>query len=131
MRDRPGNVSASVLDILLDGTGPDQLVVCPLLLAEVDDVLRRPKIRRYVAADEVAPILMAIVAAASMISDPSPPVPRHTADPDSDYLVAVALRDELLIVSGDSGVLRPWGQAPAYRVMSPRDYWDSCQVETG
>lgn len=125
MRDRPGNLSAKVLDMLLARTGQDELVVCPQLLSEVDDVPRRPKIRRYVSVDEVSEILAMIVAASMIVPDPAPPIPHHTSDQDDDYLVAVALRDGFLIVTGDADILRPRNEPPPYPVMTPREYWDS------
>jgi uncharacterized protein len=78
-----------------------ELVACPMFLDELDEVLRRDRFRRVIAPDEVDARLSPLRTGATVVEDPAdnPPV---TADPDDDYLVALARREQAdALVSGD------------------------------
>ena len=66
------------------------LVVCPQLLAEVRDVLQRPRPRRFISESEANEFVDLIAAVADVRTDPEPVAGLVPADPDDDYLVALA-----------------------------------------
>ena len=66
------------------------LVVSPELVAELENVLERPKIRRYVAAEDAA-VLVDAVKARSVLLDPLAEIPPFTRDPKDDKFVACGL----------------------------------------
>ncbi len=71
-----------------------EVVVCPLLLAELERVLARPKFRRYIDARVVGEYVARIKRHATAAIDPTD-VPPLTRDPDDDYLVALASREQV------------------------------------
>jgi putative PIN family toxin of toxin-antitoxin system len=79
------------------------LVVSEHLLEEVRDVLGRPKMQAYFPASAIAEHTARVRAAAFMVlGHYAGEVPSHTADPDDDYLVELALAtDAEVLVSGD------------------------------
>jgi putative PIN family toxin of toxin-antitoxin system len=97
-----------------------QLVVSPLLLAELERVIRRPKFRRSIREAEITGLLSALAEDAELVADP-PSQPGLTADPDDDYLVALARTTGAdYIVSGDVHLLEL--QDPRPPVLPPRAF---------
>ena len=90
--------------------GQVELVVCPELLAELADVLTRPKLRRRVGPQEAESFIRLLRAQAELRADPEQ-VTRVTADPRDDYIIALARATRAdLTVSGDAhltGLTRP------------------------
>jgi uncharacterized protein len=79
-----------------------ELIVCPLLLDELEDVLRRGRFRRFLDLDDVEVLMAQLHTAAVVVTDPEEIEP-VTADPRDDYLVALAQREQVdALVSGDS-----------------------------
>lgn len=79
-----------------------EVVASPVLLAELDEVWRRPKFRRFITLDEVDELLheMAVLCRVEPDPDPGDAVLR---DRDDDYLVFLAQANEVeCIVSGDA-----------------------------
>ncbi|MGH9185779.1 MAG: putative toxin-antitoxin system toxin component, PIN family [Acidimicrobiales bacterium] len=66
-----------------------EIVVCPRLLAELEDVLRRPAFRRYFSEDEAVEFVAALSGSSHKAPDPTDVEP-ISRDPDDDYLVALA-----------------------------------------
>lgn len=95
-----------------------ELLVSERLLGEVKDVLWRPKMRRYLPERAVSTYLERLREAATVVEDPTAGFSGATADPDDDYLVALAaapkgLAEDLpdsgaasYLVSGDRHLLR-------------------------
>lgn len=89
------------------------LVICPLLVEEVENVLTtRPRLRRWIDIDlarEYVDILRTFDGIASD-PEPGPPITRDAGD---DYIVALA-REQMadLIVSGDKDLLQWSEQRP-------------------
>lgn len=82
--------------------GQIELIVSPELLTELRTVLERPKFRRYLSLDEVERFVGHIRAEAELRADPTE-VSRVVADPDDDYLVALARATRAdVLVSGDA-----------------------------
>lgn len=96
----PDAPSVRILDAGL--TGRVELVVSPALLAEIESVLTRPRLRRYVSAEEVERFLVELAGAVALERDPLPPHPSVCRDPDDDYLVALSRSTASdYLVSGD------------------------------
>jgi putative PIN family toxin of toxin-antitoxin system len=89
-----------------------EVVICPALLAEVEDVLGRPRIQKRVEP-ELAQLYMATVRRiADVVADPTSVV-AETRDPNDDYLVALAREHGVdWIVTGDKDLLEWEDQMP-------------------
>jgi putative PIN family toxin of toxin-antitoxin system len=95
-----------------------ELIVSPLLLEELEAVLLRRKFRRYFTVEEVQDYLAFIGRHGTLVPDPHGPPPFHSADPDDDYLIALAYTEKAMLVSGDSDLLDLTGGAP---ICAPAD----------
>jgi len=114
----PGGPSAALLLELR--AGAFELVVSPALLAELREVLARPKFRPYVTAAEVAAYLDLIEHAATMHEDPPASGEKLSADPDDEYLIDLARAAAVdALVSGDSHLLDLRGALP---VTTPAEF---------
>jgi putative PIN family toxin of toxin-antitoxin system len=116
----PSGVCAQLLSRLLESSL--EIVASPLLLGEVERVLRRPRF------DLLAPALrVSYVEYLRRITriEEDPPAggsPLVAADPSDDYLVRLTLAgDRRLLVSGDRHLIDLAGQYP---IVSPRDLLD-------
>src|SRR5262249_546788 len=87
------------------------LIVSSLLLEELGEVLAREKFRRYVDLDTVRRYLDLLSRIALVVPDPPHPPPLRSADPDDDYLIALAHDQSAVLISGDSGLLDVSGGA--------------------
>lgn len=103
-------------------SGRYRTIVCPGLLEELDDVLRRPKLRRWFTTDDAAEFLADLIGLAETYPDTSDPPP-ICRDPDDDYLLALAVQAHAdLLVSGDHDLLSlGW---PPVEIISPRAFLD-------
>ena len=99
------------------------LIVCPMLLAEVGRALAYPKVRRYVGETEARRFLAALERGALILSDPEE-IPSVSRDPNDDYLMALA-RDTgaHTLVSGDADLTTLADPIP--RVLSPRQFLEA------
>jgi uncharacterized protein len=114
----PRGACAQVLLGWVDGKC--DLIVSPLLLAELERVLRRPKFANSISAAEIDGLLDALREDATLHGDPSTE-PGLTRDPKDDYLVALALASEAdWIVSGDADLLEL--ETLDVPVLSPRGF---------
>jgi putative PIN family toxin of toxin-antitoxin system len=93
--------------------GEVELVVSAALLAELERALAYPKLRRRVSAEEAAELVSLLRASARQAPDPESP-PRRSADPQDDYLLALAEHERAVLVSGDQDLLALAGQLPVY-----------------
>jgi putative PIN family toxin of toxin-antitoxin system len=92
--------------------GDLEVVVCPALLAEVDDVLGRPRIQKRIEPELSQLYLATLRRIADVVADPVS-VASHTRDPDDDYLVALAREHGAdYIVTGDKDLLEWPEQRP-------------------
>jgi putative PIN family toxin of toxin-antitoxin system len=83
-----------------------QHVVSPALLAELREVLSRPKFQTYATAAEVAACVELIEHEATVHEDPTPGEEPLSADPDDEYLLDLARAVAVdVLVSGDSHLL--------------------------
>jgi putative PIN family toxin of toxin-antitoxin system len=99
------------------------LVVSPLLLAELEDVLRRPKFHALIDSAQVDALLSGLIEDAVLVGDP-PLRPGLTPDPGDDYLVALAQEGAAeCIVSGDVHLTQLVDPSPP--VLTPREFIES------
>ena len=82
--------------------GAFDLVVSPLLLAEVRRALAYPKLERLVSPADADAFINWLSRSATLVVDPSGPPPVRSDDPDDDYLIALAAAERALLVSGDA-----------------------------
>lgn len=117
----PEGASAQLLSELR--AGAFELVVSPLLVAELGEVLRRPKFQRYVSEPEIDAYVELIRREGIVRDDPEPSAQPLVADPDDQYLIDLAREARVdALVSGDAHLLELRGGIP---VMSPREFLDS------
>jgi putative PIN family toxin of toxin-antitoxin system len=99
------------------------VIVSPLLLAELERVLRRPKFNRAIPAVQIEALLSALSEEGVWTADPEAQ-PVATPDPGDDCLVALARAgDAECIVSGDAH-LTPLSD-PRPPVPTPREFLTS------
>jgi putative PIN family toxin of toxin-antitoxin system len=111
---------ALLVDAALDGAL--DALVCPALIAELTDVLGREKFAKHSTEGRAAAFIAAFRDRATMTADP-PAGSVKTADPDDDYLLALAeTHDVDAIVSGDPHVLD--AASSELPVLTPRELAD-------
>lgn len=100
--------------------GAFDLVVSPLLLAELERALSYPKLARAVKPDEARAFVEELRNSAVLLDDPSEVKSGVTRDPNDDYLVALARAANAdVLVSGDPHITEVPGLEP--RVLTPRE----------
>ena len=100
--------------------GAFELVVSPQLIAELTDVLARPKFATQAGEGRAEVYIVALAGDAVMIDDPSDPPP-VSPDPGDDYLIALARAAHAdVIVSGDSDLTQLVDPTPT--VLTPRQF---------
>jgi uncharacterized protein len=101
--------------------GEFELVVSPLLLAELARALGYPKLRKRIEPDQADRLVKWLAVTASMGSDPTKPPSVTSPDLGDDYLIALAESERAAIVSGDGHLLSLTGRLP---VFSPAGFLD-------
>lgn len=110
--------------------GQFELVIPAEVLFELQEVLARPKFRRYLSEAEAIGYVLRIHDEAAEVSEelPEDVVRGVTGDPDDDYLAGVAFRGRAdIIVSGDRhlldlGTIRDGLGNVLARVLTPREF---------
>jgi putative PIN family toxin of toxin-antitoxin system len=106
--------------LLAFGAGRYELVVSPLLLAELRGLLRRYKFRRFLTIEQAERLIAAIARDARPADDP-PERAKLSRDPRDDYLLALArAADAHVLVSGDRDLLELDLADP--RIVSPGEF---------
>lgn len=119
----PAGIPAELL--LAARSGSFELIASPLLLKELESVLRREKFRRYVDLEVVAAYIDLLWREADLAPDPEMPGPIRCKDPDDDYLIALAHDQNAALISGDRHLLELADKIP---VFSPAEFlagWES------
>lgn len=117
---RPGGVTAQCLRA--HGDGRFELVVSPLLLAELRSVLRREKFRPFLTVEQGDRLVDAHARDATVTADPSDREP-VSRDPRDDYLVALSRAAVAhVLVTGDRDLLGV--DLPDLTIVSPREFLD-------
>ena len=117
-----GGAPAQVIAAWLEGHV--DIVVCPALIHELERVLARPRIAARVPAGDAADLLRAVNELAEVAPDPQAAPPIRSRDPGDDYLIALAARERVPLVSGDRHLLELAPRAP---VLSPRELLDAIE----
>ena len=99
--------------------GAFDLVVSPLLLAEVRRALAYPKLARRVPAADADAFVDWLGRSAKLADDPSGPSQVRSDDPGDDYLVALAAAERAVLVSGDVHLTSLASRMP---VRTPADF---------
>ena len=117
----PGGGSARLLLELRSGAF--EIIVSPLPLAELREVLRCDKFRRYESEAEADAYVELIRSEAVVRADPAPSPEALSADPDDEYLVDLA-RDAGadVLVTGDAHLLDLRAMIPA---MTPAEFLET------
>lgn len=89
-----------------------ELIVSPLLLGELEGVLRRKKFRRYVAIEEVREYIHSLRQEGTLVPDSEDPAPITCSDPGDEYLLSLAYCQQAILVSSDSDLLEIASGAP-------------------
>jgi uncharacterized protein len=114
----PQGGPAQILDQWADGDF--DLVVSPLLLAELEKVLRRSKFHASIDTVHIDALLTGLIEDAVLVDDPSTQF-GLTPDPGDDYLVMLARKaDAQYIVSGDAHLTQLTDPSPP--VLTPREF---------
>lgn len=113
--------------VALAREGEYELVVSPLLLAEVGEALARKK--AGLDRTEVDAYVAELRTGTVVVDDPAEPG-RWSRDPDDDYLVGLALASGAeALVSGDRDLLHLI--EPPLPVLTPRAFLDWLEAEHG
>jgi len=100
--------------------GRFELIASPLLLAELRDVLARPKFRRWISTATAVDFIGGLADDALVLDDP-PALPGVSPDPDDDYLIALARAAQAdYLISGDRHLLDLTDPDPP--VLTPRQF---------
>jgi putative PIN family toxin of toxin-antitoxin system len=117
----PTGSPAQILERWADGQF--DVIVSPLLIAEVERVLRRPKFKKTIPLVLVEALLSALSEDGVWTADPEAQ-PVATPDRGDDYLVALARAGEAeCIVSGDTHLIQLSDPRPL--VLMPREFLNS------
>lgn len=81
--------------------GAFDLVVSPALLAELARALAYPKLARLIPSADADAFVAWIARSAVLAADPEAAPPIRSADPNDDYLLALATAERAVLVSGD------------------------------
>ncbi len=118
----PNAPSVLTLDAVLDRRL--ELITSPLLLREIASVLARPRLRKYLSADEALRFVTDLAGQTTLLTDPPAPHPAVCRDPDDDYLVALATASHAdAIITGDDDLLSIDDQL-AIDILTPRQLID-------
>jgi putative PIN family toxin of toxin-antitoxin system len=94
--------------------GHYELIVSPLLLAEIERAPAHPKLRRRVSTEDAEAVVDLLRRAATLVADPAELPTMLSPDPGDDYLLALAAAERALLVSGDDHLLSMAGAGPIH-----------------
>ncbi|MBJ7459857.1 MAG: putative toxin-antitoxin system toxin component, PIN family [Thermoleophilaceae bacterium] len=101
--------------------GEFELVTSPTLIDELRRVLTYPRIRKKIDQDKARNLLELLELLGHKVVDPETRSPVQCDDPDDDYLIAIALKDQAVLVSGDRHLTALRATIP---VFSPAEFLD-------
>lgn len=94
--------------------GRFELVVSPLLLAELQRALAYPKLRKHITADEAEQFVDWLRSSAEPVEDSSTGPGLPSPDPGDQYLLALAESERAALVSGDKQLLALAEKLPVF-----------------
>jgi uncharacterized protein len=110
-------IPAKVLRAWLEGRF--DLIVSPLLLAELERALAYPKLAERISAGESAALVDWLRREAIVLADPDEAPGSRSEDPGDDYLLALAEKERAALVSGDRHLLELSSELP---VLTAREF---------
>jgi putative PIN family toxin of toxin-antitoxin system len=120
----PAGASAQLLVELR--AGAFELVASPLLLTELNEVLRRARFRHYVSEAEVEAYIDLLRSESVLLDDPERSPEPLGVDPDDEYLIALARTARVdALVSGDPHLV---SLRHAAAVLTPREFLESLET---
>jgi putative PIN family toxin of toxin-antitoxin system len=99
--------------------GGFELLVSPLLLAELARALGYSKLQSRIPREDAEAIVGWLRRAATLVDDPPDAPPIRSRDPGDDYLLALAAASDAVLVSGDRHLLDLAADAP---IVSPAEF---------
>ena len=96
-----------------------ELLVSPALMRELDAVLARPKIAELLEPGEAAALRDDLAGLAVSIPDRGDPSSITSPDPEDDFLLALAERQRVPLVTGDGALLKLADRMP---ILSPAEF---------
>lgn len=81
------------------------VVICPALIAEVEEVLRQPRLQKRIEP-ELADLYLATIRRIAHLVDDPVSIAAVTRDPNDDYLVALARQHDADICNCPVGTIR-------------------------
>ena len=99
--------------------GRFELIDSPALLAELRRALAYPKLARLIPPADADAFVAWLSRSALLARDATDPPPIHAADPNDDYLLALAAEQRAELVSGDGHLLALVGDYP---IAGPADF---------
>lgn len=105
--------------------GEYELVVCEQLLNETTSTLASPKVSSRLEVEDAAHFVRLLRELGDLVPDPTEPPPLRSPDPGDDYLLALAAREKVVLVSGDGHLLGLSGVAP---IFAPRAFLDTLEA---
>lgn len=99
--------------------GAYDLIVSPLLLDELRRALAYARLRDRIPSDDADELLEFLSRGGIVTEDPQMPAEVSSADPDDNYLIALAAETRSVLVSGDKDLLELSDQIPVY---SPAEF---------
>jgi hypothetical protein len=113
-----GGTPATLL--LASAEGAFDFIASPMLLSQLEEVLRRSKFRPHIALEDVPVFMERFRELATAVPDPEE-VPSVSRDPKDDYLVALAVdAGANALVSGDADLTSI--ADPPLPIMTPREF---------
>jgi uncharacterized protein len=99
--------------------GRFEVIVSPALLAELRRALAYPKLERLIPPSDADAFVIWLSRSALLARDATVPAPIQAADPDDNYLLALAAEQRAELVSGDGHLLALAGDYP---IAGPADF---------
>jgi uncharacterized protein len=103
---------ARIVTAWLDGAF--ELVVSPLLIGELRTALAYPKLRRRISPETAEEYVAILTRTAIQTPDAPGPPGLRSADPDDDYLIALASSAGAMLVTGDAHLIELADRAPIH-----------------
>ncbi|MGH8926773.1 MAG: putative toxin-antitoxin system toxin component, PIN family [Acidimicrobiia bacterium] len=99
--------------------GEFEMIVSPLLLAELERALDYPKTQQRITSAEAGELVEWLTKGATMADDSPGPPPVRSPDAGDDYLISLASAQSAVLVSGDHHLLTLQRNLPVFK---PADF---------
>jgi uncharacterized protein len=107
--------------------GEFELIASQPLLAEVERALAYPKLAKRVEKEDAVAFVSWLGRSATIVVDPAQAPSVRSVDPGDDYLIALAVSERALLVSGDKHLLELGDRIP---IVSPAAFLEMLDDST-